>query len=540
MEKYKNYIEKFFNKKTSLVTWIVSFLSIVFLRCFIEQFLALSKPLSSYEYVLEYIHSLYFFSLAVVSIWLFLSFILKINPVKLSKMFVFSLIFIIFPPLIDMIKTGGEVYWSFYLFSSPQDLFLQYITIFGHLPSAIVYFGTKITFLTVIFLLIIAIRLKTKSYLKAIFSAIVIYSILFFMGSFPSFFYYFYNFLFGSKKFLEIKSFEIYNFFGLFEKILGVDFQNFKYTVAYRVDFIYYILLIFLLGILFWQISSRKFMAVLKNFRYPQLVYHNGLFFIGMAIGFINYPENFNFNIFSIFSIANLVIGICLAWKASVVVNDLNDDKIDAISNPERPLQQGIFSREEYAQFGLVCFLLSILSGFNLGFSFAAIFVVYQIIAWFYSAEPLRLKRFPVIASLISSLATLLMLFLGFILISDEQTIHTLSHRIIFLVIIAGTLSLPIKDFKDIAGDKQDNIKTIPVVFGDKKARVIIASGVFISFVLSVFLLNELRLFWWAMLFGSLAFLTVISEKIKPRKIFWPTLGIIFIYGLIMIKVLFF
>ena len=281
------------------MTWIVSFISIVFLRCFTEQFLALSKPLSTYEYVLEYIHSLYFFSLAVVSIWLFLSFILKINPIKLSRMLVFSLIFILFPPFIDMIKTGGEVYWSFYLFSSPRDLFLQFITVFGHLPGAVAYFGTKIIFILIVALLFIVILLKTRSYFKSIFCAVATYSILFFWGSFPSFFYYFYNFLFGSKKFLEIKSFEIYNFFSLSNDILGTGFQDFKYSVAYRLDIIFFIILVFLLGVLFWRIDAKKFVAVLKNFRYPQLVYHSGLFFVGIAIGFINYPENFRTNIFS-------------------------------------------------------------------------------------------------------------------------------------------------------------------------------------------------------------------------------------------------
>jgi 4-hydroxybenzoate polyprenyltransferase len=133
-----------------------------------------------------------------------------------------------------------------------------------------------------------------------------------------------------------------------------------------------------------------------------------------------------------------------------------------------------------------------------------------------------------------------MILFLGFILLADGQTIYALSPRIIFLMIIAGTLSLPIKDFKDITGDKRDNVWTIPVVFGEKNARTIVASGIFISFILSVFLLNERGLFWWAMLFGSVAFLVVVSKKIKPRQIFWPVLGVISGYGLVMVWVLFF
>ena len=540
MDKLKKIIDELFEEKISLLSWIFIFLGAIFLRCFIEQFLAFSKPLFPQEYLMEYIHTLLFFSLSIVMIWLFLSLILGIKPEKLSKVLIFSSLFIIFPPLIDMVKTGGEAYWSFYLFSAPRDLFLQYITFFGHLPSAIVYFGTKIVFIVVIFLLLGLIFFKTRSLIKSIATVIGVYSILFLMGAFPSFFFYFYNFIFGTTKFFEIKSFEIFKFFSPMDNVLGINFQSIKYAVAFRLNFIYFILLLILLVILFYAIDAKKFIAVIKNFRYPQVVYHSGLFFIGVTIGVINYPENFKLNLFSILAVAVILVSVWLAWKTSVIINDLNDDKIDAISNPDRPLPQGIFNRKEYTQLGLICFLLSILGGLSLGFPFAFLIIAYQIIAWAYSVNPFRLKRFPLVATLVSSLASLMVLFLGFILISKGQTIHTLSSRIVFLMIISGTLSLPIKDFKDIAGDKKDNIFTIPVIFGEKKSRVIVASGLFISFILSVFFLNELSLFWWAMLFGSFAFLMVVSNKIKPRNIFWPTLGVIFVYGLVMIKVLFF
>ncbi|HHE45858.1 MAG TPA: hypothetical protein ENL05_00700, partial [Candidatus Moranbacteria bacterium] len=148
-------------------------------------------------------------------------------------------------------------------------------------------------------------------------------------------------------------------------------------------------------------------------------------------------------------------------------------------------------------------------------------------------------KKFPVLATLVSSVASLIILFFGFILISPDQTIQTLSWRIPILLMITYTLSLPIKDFKDIAGDKKYAIWTIPVIFGEKKSRLIIASGLFISFMLSVFFLNEKRLFGWAVIFGILAFLTTINEKINPRKLPYWILALVFVYGLILVKIIF-
>jgi len=115
-----------------------------------------------------------------------------------------------------------------------------------------------------------------------------------------------------------------------------------------------------------------------------------------------------------------------------------------------------------------------------------------------------------------------------------------LSWRITFIFILTFTFSLPLKDFKDIEGDRTQEVWTLPVVFGEKIAKIIIASGIFASFILSVFLLNELRLFWWAIIFGSASFLTVIFGETKNTNVFWWILGMVFCYGIILVKTIFF
>jgi len=68
---------------------------------------------------------------------------------------------------------------------------------------------------------------------------------------------------------------------------------------------------------------------------------------------------------------------------------------------------------------------------------------------------------------------------------------------------------------------------------------MIVASIIFISFMLSVFLLNEFKLFWWALFLGSAAFLSVTNKKIKPRQLFWWVLGCVFIFVIILGQTLF-
>lgn len=539
MKKLEKLIRGFLEKKTAPIAYVGAFSSVIFLRVFVEQFLAKAPALPFYEIIIEFIHNFYFFLISLLLIWLLLSFMLAIRPQKLLHVFSWASLLIIFPPLIDMAKTKGEVFWSFYILSGIQDLKIQFLTIFGHLPSGIVYFGTRIIFITAIVFISGLVYLQTKKIYKTLLAALGTYAILFFMGSFPSIFSYFYYSISGEKKLFEIKDFNIAQLFGTPGSLLGIAPMDIKYSFAYRLDIIYFLFLMILLAAIFYISSREKFYSVLGNFRYPQIVFHTGLFVVGMGLASLQYPGNLELNIFSLAAIAVLAISIWLAWFASVAANDIVDLEVDKISNKWRPLPSGIFSRSDYIQLGLICFFLSLLGAISVGMKFFILILSYQIIAWFYSAPPFRLKRFPLIATFVSSIALIMVFFMGYILISDNQSISTISWRIIAALLLTYTLSIPVKDFKDIAGDKQEKIWTIPVIFGETRAKLIVAAGIFISFVSSVFLINELRLFFWALAFGALSFLILVWGNIKPRRLPGIILLLVAIYGLILINVVF-
>jgi 4-hydroxybenzoate polyprenyltransferase len=532
-------IQVLLEKKISPIIWAATFLSIIFIRDFIEEIIAKTVPDSTFENVVQCIHDAYFFAIAFILLWIIASFFIKINPKKLAYLFLLGSFLIILPPVIDMLRTGGEVFWSFYILSSLSDLPGYFLTFFGNLPTGIVYFGTKIVFLASIVFTALLIFIKTRNFSKTLMGTLAAYAALFFMGIFPTVFYFFYNFISGAQKMSAIRPHNIIQLFGTSQKLFGFDPQALKYIFTYNLNFIFFPVLIILILFLFYLISKEKLKAAVLNIRFPQLVYHGGLLFIGLGLGFLNYPQNFNNNIFSFLAVMNLLLSIGLAWIASVFLNDIYDLEIDKITNPERPLPQNIFDIKTYAGLGILCFILSFVSALSVGFIFAFMILTYQILAWFYSAPPFRLKKFPGIATFTSALASILLVFMGYVLISNMQTIHTLQPRIIFLLIISLTLSLPIKDFKDTAGDKYNGIWTIPVIFGEKTSRTIVATGIFACFVASTFFLNELRLFWWSLFFGTMSFLVITSPKTKPRQLFWRVLGLVFLYGLVLVKIAF-
>lgn len=525
-------------KKVDPVTMLLVFLAIIGMRMFVEFFL-IPRNFQAEDVLIEYLHNLLFFSITLLLMWMLLSFFLKSNPQKLAFPMLLAMWIILFPPIADILWTKGDVYWSFYALTDFKGLFSQFVTFFGDLPSGIMYFGTRLGFILAVLFAGIVVLLKTKSLFKAFFGAFFTYIIVFIMGVFPSFATFIYYFVNGSKKLAEIKDFHAAQLFGGASKIFGNETVKFQYIFAYKLDILYFCILFIVLTCLFFWLSKAKFITFIKNLRIPQLIYHFGLFTVGLGIGYLVYPENFNLNGFSILAVLCLFGAIFLAWEASVILNDIFDFKIDSISNVNRPLQKGVFEFKEYKKFGIILFILSILGGIVVGVKFALILIIYQILAWFYSAEPFRVKRFPLIATFFSSCASLLMLFMGFVLFSGDKNLVGLSWRVISLLLIAFTFSLPLKDFKDIEGDREDGVWTLPVLFGEKVAKLIIASGIFLSFILSVFLLNEFRLFWWALVFGSLAFLLIVNKEIKNTKVFWWILGIIFIYLLVLLKTIF-
>jgi 4-hydroxybenzoate polyprenyltransferase len=539
MKNISDFIKKATGKEASFLDILLVFSGVVFLRIIAEQFIARSAPISTYETVIEYIHNFYFFSLSFILIGFMLKIILKDSFSKIMGMLLPATLLVLLPPLIDMVRTGGEVYWSFYSLSTLRDMPGQFVTFFGNLPPGIRYFGTKIVFFLALTLVGGLVFIKRRKLLLAVISSLGTYGILFLMGNFPGFFTFFYKGVIEGKDIFSIKSFEIAQFVGSPSSVMGIKAPGISYAFPYKLEFIYFLLLIILLATGFYWHERKKFWSFCKNARFPQLIYHGGLFLVGAGLGFLRFGENLKFDIFSLASVVVLEAVFVLAWLASVVVNDIYDLEIDRITNSDRPLPQNVFSLEEYRNLGAILFFLSVLGGLTVGFSFAALAITYQILAWFYSAPPLRLKKYPVIATFTSSLASLMVVFSGYILLSTDQGIHSLSWRIILLLIVAYTLSLPIKDFKDIEGDKKDQVWTWPVILGERKGRLFVSISLFISSILPVFFLHEPKLFPWALFFGSILYLAINSKKIKSRQIPGAVLGVVFFYLLVIIRVVF-
>ena len=534
-------IQKIENAPSSFGLWAISFLSLIIVRILIENWLEGFQSQSALFIFYEITHTFLFFIIAYL---LFLGLIRKIIPTgfrQISNILLWGYLAILTPPIIDHIISRRQGFWSFYEFGGLADLGRIFFTFFGDTPEIGITQGVRIEIALAIILLTVYGYIKSKNIFKSLSLGLLAYLIFFVLGTFPSWITIAVEGF--SKGFLAISEVDIAKMFLTPAKIFSHGFSNIVSSLNIKMSLIYSLVFTAIISAGLFLNYKEKFLTFLKNSRLPQLVYHGGMLCAGAGLGIIFTHPIWEVNFFNIVAFLVVLLAVCLAWMASVTVNDIADRKIDKETNKKRPLIKNIFTVSEYKTIGIVLFAFSILFSAIVNFKVALLLVAYQALAWIYSAWPLRFKRFAYLASFISAIATLLILISGFILVSSDQNISRLPFSIAALLVVGLTLSLPAKDFKDVRGDRQEGVWTIPVIFGEYWGKVIVGSGIFISFISSVILLNEFRLFWWAILLGGASFWTVVnmkfnsSARINSRNVIWWILAWTIIYLFILTKI---
>jgi 4-hydroxybenzoate polyprenyltransferase len=217
----------------------------------------------------------------------------------------------------------------------------------------------------------------------------------------------------------------------------------------------------------------------------------------------------------------------------------LNDIEIDKITNKNRPLIKKDLSLGECGDFAQILLGLSILIATLISPVILAIVISYVLLTWIYSCPPFRLKRFFGISNVLISLASLNFLVIGFLVFSENQTLASFPWRVYWFLFLAYLLITPLKDLKDLEGDRKNKSCTLVVLLGRKKTRLLIASFLFSFYLLSVYVLNKQELFLAALLFGSINFLVISHSKVGEKNLNGWVLGLVFIYGLLVIKTVF-
>ncbi len=218
-----------------------------------------------------------------------------------------------------------------------------------------------------------------------------------------------------------------------------------------------------------------------RNVRLAQFVFLSAAFVLGIFIA-LDTSNDWSkiLNFVTLSKAALSLVLVWFLWAASVSQNDANDLKIDRISNRERPLVKGVFSPRFFRRFATFSYAAALMTAWLLDERFALAAATFVLLNTLYNARPFRLKRVPVLATLIAAGAMISLVYGGFFVATrgSDSTVFPYGFSEMFLAAVFLAMIIPLKDFKDISGDCADNVHTLPVLLGKYPTVAIIFVGV--------------------------------------------------------------
>jgi homogentisate phytyltransferase/homogentisate geranylgeranyltransferase len=213
-----------------------------------------------------------------------------------------------------------------------------------------------------------------------------------------------------------------------------------------------------------------------------------------------------------------LALLACLCGNVYIVgLNQLEDIAIDRINKPHLPLASGEFSLREARAIVLITGVLALLLAFSQGIFLLGTVGLSLAIGTAYSLPPIRLKRFPIWASLciftVRGVIVNLGLFLHFKQKFGGNSTIPPAVWALTLFVLGFTFAIAIfKDIPDLEGDRRYHITTFTLRLGQKPvfdlARWVLtlcyggmmAAGFFLPGVNSILLIGShaiaLLVFW--------------------------------------------
>lgn len=493
---------------------------ITIVRTFIENF-SNPEPLGGFTGGLLLVGYFLFYAIIVFSIGIFMGILLNESWTKHISRTLRFLPIIFIAPIIDIFYSGTAC--MAYIGTTGYRLFTDYITFFGPLPEFCgITPGIRIEVAIIVLFSSFYIWKKTRSLIKTGLGVFGIYTIIFINLALPGIVR-----SFGDTSIALMPFFENLFNHSLLGSIHSITFlsgnERFIEQLAFFVSRIPWVILVILIMALFWKMYPAVFRAWMKNIRITRIIYYVIIALSGIMYAVYSKNTSISVTFLDITAYILCIVSIIAHWWTAVAVNDIADVAIDEVSNKDRPMIMGTLTQDHMRHIAFVSGLVALTGSILVNWNVFALLTVFGSAYMIYSVPPFRLKKHFITSSLLIGVAGTAVFFAGYFLISPDQTFKTIPLHVFTSVFISLILLSHTKDFKDVPGDKREGIKTLPVVFGTRKASKILTW----SLLIWVLFLSLLFANIWIFIIGSPLFLfDLIIKKRIPEYIRFITLFI--------------
>lgn len=204
------------------------------------------------------------------------------------------------------------------------------------------------------------------------------------------------------------------------------------------------------------------------------------------------------------FLIAGMVLAGPLVCGTSQAVNDWFDRHVDAINEPNRPIPSGRIPGRWGLWIACIGTLLSLLVGWAIGPWVGAATVLGLILAWIYSAPPVRAKANGWLGPGLCALAYEgLTWFTGAAVMAGGLPAPAI--LIVLGLYAAGADGIMVlNDFKAVEGDRLSGLRSRPVVMGERPAALLACATMALPQAVVVALLWHWGAMWPALVVAAL------------------------------------
>lgn len=202
-----------------------------------------------------------------------------------------------------------------------------------------------------------------------------------------------------------------------------------------------------------------------------------------LASIFIFAPEKRALHVILDWRLFLIILSSALAIASGYIINNFYDAEKDLINRPTKSMLDRLVSQTTKLRVYFLLNFLSVCIVLPVSLHGAIFFSVYIFLLWFYSH---KLKKYPIIGNLLASLLAMLPFF---VILMYFQSFHISIFIHAFFLYLIMLIREIMKDLENIRGDFANNYQTIPVRFGERKAKEVI-TGVFVLALLPIYFMT--------------------------------------------------
>ncbi|MEL6483953.1 MAG: geranylgeranylglycerol-phosphate geranylgeranyltransferase [Bacteroidota bacterium] len=215
-----------------------------------------------------------------------------------------------------------------------------------------------------------------------------------------------------------------------------------------------------------------------------------------------------------------IVTASALVIASGYIINNFYDAEKDLINKPTKSMLDRLVSQRFKLTTYFILNFLAVLAASYISFKAVLFFSAYIFGIWFYSH---KLKRIPFLGNLVSASLAIAPFFVVFVYYQNFETVIFVHALFLFLLILAREI---IKDLENMAGDMAQNYKTIPIIYGNKVSKGIIALLILLTLVpaillIKIFDVGYMYLYFWLCIVLLGIFMLLLWKSEKKKHYVW-------------------